>query len=280
MHFFLQIHRDSGVWILHANQSIKLNGFEILKRESHSLYQEETHLTIGDFHFLIQFMIKTPGQEKGYLDLRNPKMTQRFRDSPHSLLSGIPFESDFRLPTVAFRHGLGFGKYGKVFEGFDPKTGEFRAVKVLEITDEYQRDAAKSEIRALQHCQKFQNVVKLYGVHNQLGGVEAEGNVPMYVYLVMAKGQTIESLRWETETLPKHLTVRLHTCFNFLCALRDIHAEGHMHRDLTPQNLLHVWDYNAPGQITVSNVAICDFGKYCWLWSSQQALSTTRSGRW
>lgn len=68
--------------------------------------------------------------EESYIETRDKAMRENNLEPPTTRISGIPFKSDKKFfDSAIWRHGLGSGTFGSVFEGIEPETGDLRAIK-------------------------------------------------------------------------------------------------------------------------------------------------------
>lgn len=138
---------------------------------------------------------------------------------------------------------LGRGGMGIVYRARDRETGELVAVKVLkpEISaDAASVDRFKTELRMARKI-THRNVCRIYEF-SRVGGTA-------YISMELVEGETLRSIlnRFGTLSFRKGIEIARQVC----AGLREAHAQGVIHRDLKPQNVM----VDASG-----NAKIMDFG--------------------
>jgi serine/threonine-protein kinase len=146
---------------------------------------------------------------------------------------------------------LGRGGHGVVFRGFDTKTNEPVAVKVL------RQNIADDPQYAVRLWREAQSLRMLWGesvVRVHRFGHDAEG----YVYMVMEllEGQTLDDHLLELEDFGDRMSAFevLRTLDPVARALHTAHAKGIIHRDVKPANIFRVVPEMGGG------VRLMDFG--------------------
>jgi len=251
-HAFLQMKLVSGSWLIYATLEkhaehkgarpsqdrkdvlppVILDGHDLWHGEFRCLFRNRTVLEIADMQYGIKFAIKTPDQEKSYREIRDRKLRAEKLQVPMTNISGIPFESDMKLGETVWRHGLGAGSSGLVFEGFDIKTGDLRAIKRLSLKNESASLRIQPEIDAGKELSGKEGIVTLVDWRNSLGGnsllVE---NYPIDAYIIMEKGVAFNETQWpEYKDMDWNLNKALFQ--QLLTGLATIHGYGWMHRDI------------------------------------------------
>lgn len=278
-HAFLRMHLGSGVWMLSAglqcsntdmdarifdnpsgfgqcqhNPPVLCDGQSLKHGASYCLRRARTYLVLGGMFFAIEFCISTSSEELLYLREREHFWTGRALSPLTTTISGIPFDSDMITPYAVFRHGLGSGTFGTVFEGFDPTNGDLRAIKKIVIRTADDAAKADEEIEVGTRLSRFPGIVKLYGRWNSEQGDNSRGRYPLEVFLIQEKGISFKDFAWQ-EGL-KDWYIREELCRQLLEGIHRIHDQGWIHRDITPMNVLYF-----PGE--PKHAALCDFGKVC-----------------
>ncbi|KAL8838130.1 MAG: hypothetical protein Q9170_002271 [Blastenia crenularia] len=267
-HAFLNIHRESGVWVLSAGEKMEAEDQIMQPKKKFALHQPKTRIQILDMQYLIRFMIETPDQERSYLEERNRIFAEQDRPLPHTNISGIPLPSTIVLESIVFRHGLGSGTFGDVYEGFHPGNGDLRVVKRIVLQSTKEIPIVKQEIEALKRFDGRQGILKLLDWRTALNGQELlVSQYPLDVYLVHEKG--IAFHRYDWEAVADDWGLKQSLCHQLLKGLTEIHRAGCMHRDITPQNILF-FPYEEHPQ-----ARLCDFGKFC---DTSTAVDTALAG--
>ena len=268
-HAYLRMHPDSGVWMIHAapddsNSSQEsastvmatLDDHEILQSSFRCLDRPEARLSILDMEFRVQFALTTYSACENYRLLRNRKLEEYHVKVPDTDITGIPLNSDIRAEDLAvFSLGLGRGSFGTVYEAFDPKSGELRVVKVIEVKSETAGKLLQSETEMVTQYPRARGLVRQYGWCNSNGEPTLEAKkYPFNIYIVQRKGKAFN--RHFHPGSPGSETERLRLCQDLLHGIYTIHEGGGMHRDITPMNILYFKGDR-------SEAALCDFGKLC-----------------
>jgi WD40 repeat protein/serine/threonine protein kinase len=155
---------------------------------------------------------------------------------PEQMGSGV----DARYETLG---ELGRGGMGIVYKARDRETGELIAVKVLKpeiAADPSSIERFKSELRLARKI-THKNVCRIYDF-NRAGDTA-------YISMELVQGESLRSIlnRFGTLSYRKGIEIARQIC----AGLREAHAEGVIHRDLKPQNIM---------LDTAGNAKIMDFG--------------------
>ena len=282
-HAFLSLHPESGVWMIRAGQicnhddkgldavdiisdpdgfedcphsPVSYNGETLKHSAFRPISQPATAIALGGMHFRVEVCIKTPMEEDRYKTSRNDWLNSRALPVPQTRISGLPLESDVYTKSAIFRHGLGSGAFGLVFEGFEPRTGDLRAIKRLGVTSEARWKPVIEEIAFNRELNGCPGIVKSYGWCNSHGQASIQVTYyPIDAYLFQERGECFSNHAWQTES---DVDDKLHRalCRQLLEGVFSIHQRGWMHRDITRNNLLY-FASDPP------RAAIFDFGKMC-----------------
>ena len=138
---------------------------------------------------------------------------------------------------------LGRGGMGIVYRGRDRETGETVAVKVLKpeiAADPSSVERFRSEVRLARKI-THKNVCRIYDL-NRVGDTA-------YVSMELVQGESLRLIlsRFGTLSYRKGIEIARQIC----AGLREAYAQGVVHRDLKPQNIM----LDAAG-----NAKIMDFG--------------------
>lgn len=169
-------------------------------------------------------------------------------------MSGIPIKGDMVFDTIVFRHGIGSGSFGSVYEGFSPANGKLRVAKRIILKSVRAVPAVDQEIQALKRFDGCPGIIELVDRRTSLNGRNLHvAQYPLDVYLIHDKGVAFDKFDWDTVSWAKKRLL----CYQLLIGLTAIHRAGCMHRDIIPMNIL-VFPHEDPPQ-----AALCDFGKFC-----------------
>ncbi|KAL8921378.1 MAG: hypothetical protein Q9172_004042 [Xanthocarpia lactea] len=256
-HVFLSMHQSSGAWLLAAGAPMKVDDESLARGDKICLFRPKTHIRLLNLQYVVEFVVNTPELEQRYLEARRSLFESREMSIPATGIPGIPSRSDIVCGDVVFRHPLGMGTFGEVFEAIDQKTGDLRVVKRIVCKKPEAAIAAEDEIEALL---RFSNCI---GILNLLDWRTIQGDRSLEwkgqhidIYLVHKKGISFDRHYWITQTSPDW-ALRRSLCHQLLAGLKTIHAALYMHRDITPQNII-LFDNGQQ-----SEAALCDFGKVC-----------------
>ncbi|KAL9032352.1 MAG: hypothetical protein Q9180_006552, partial [Flavoplaca navasiana] len=160
-HVYLSICTDSGAWRIAAGAKMQVEDESYKPGESIHLYQPKTRIQILNMQYLIRFEVDTEELEVEYIKVRNKMLRKEGFSLPHTEISGIPFQGDMVFNSIVFRHGIGSGTFGSVYEGFGPKTGELRVAKRIILHSAQQAPEVSREIQALQ---RFNGSIGILGL--------------------------------------------------------------------------------------------------------------------
>ena len=253
-HVLLGVHPESGAWRLMAGADCKVEDEDFLSGREICLRLPRTRIEILGMQYSIRFEVNTPDKESEYLRQRNTMLLKEGYPLPHTSISGIPVSGDMIFESIAFRHGLGSGAFGSVYEGFDPSSGDLRVAKRIILKSAREVQQVELEIKALERFSGQIGIVELLEWRTSLNSKDLLVNhYPLDIYLVHNKGVAFNNFDWNTVSWD----IKQSLCYQLLTGLTIIHTAGCMHRDITPMNIL-VFPHEEPPQ-----AALCDFGKFC-----------------
>lgn len=193
--------------------------------------------------------------KKSYLINRGIWLDENGLSGPNKSMSGISFDSDIWTDHAIFRHGLGSGTFGTVYEGFDPKFGDVRAIKKITIKSIAGVPVVRSEVQAHEAFTNHVGIVRFYGFSNSLGRASFGPSFPLEIYITMEKGRSFyETFVADSVVIDQLRQKKL--CKQLLRGLAAIHMKGWMHRHITPMNILYFAE-------EPEHAGLCDFGKIC-----------------
>ena len=278
-HALLIMNTTSGAWLLGAGKErisskskvsdpqgaqasrsaeaapVQIDDENIGYDEYRCLTKYETRFSVAHLKYLVRFNVDDTEKEAKYRSHRNDVLRQRKLRIPDTRISGIPFEGDVRVKSLAVcRDGISWGTFGSVYEGFDVVTGDLRVVKEIEVKKEYQISNVMDEIKANEALRNQEGLLHFYDWRTSRGDqMETAPSYPSKLHLVLEKGKDFRQHSGPNSGMEwKH---RRRLLKNLLQGLATIHAKGWMHRDITPQNLLLVL------RDGTTQAVLCDFGK-------------------
>lgn len=137
----------------------------------------------------------------------------------------------FKRKGYSIEKKLNEGAFGQVYKGQNMKTGEFVAVKVMDLEkvgDKFKTKFLPREIAALIGV-RHENVINIYDI--------IKANNRIYIFMEFANGGDLTGYLQKNGPIPESLT-----CYWFaqVCqALKYIHEELHIaHRDIKIDNVL------------------------------------------
>lgn len=278
-HAFLRLHTGSGIWMIYAamgsnvmtrediegpppnpKATVFLDDKEILATEFRCLTEPHSSLVINGMEYSVQFTPETPADLERYCQSRNKALAIERLPKPRTQISGIPSKSDIKVKEWAIiSEGLGSGTFATVWEGFDPATGDLRAVKKFEVKKPADVEALKRELLVADTLGNTTGLVRQYGWCTARGEETLKTQkFPFEVYLVLEKGVSFHDYRWG-EPNSRGSDGKLRLFRQLLQGLATLHGQGWIHRDITPKNILLLEDeLNDPD---LERAALCDFGK-------------------
>lgn len=284
-HAYLRMHIQSGAWMINAgmkcnhvksahmqpfssdeeeatnicpHEPVRCNDRSIRHFEFACLSEPQTSFMVGGLRYIVRFMVNSSALEEIYLQYRNAWLEGQDIAIPDTKVSCIPFDSDVHTKLAVFRQGLGSGTFGTVYEGFEPMTGDLRAVKKLVLRNDADRAETDLELKALDTFRATNGIVKCYGWCTSSGEQQYLPNPPRYpfeIYVSLEKGRSFYQ-HFHKEGSQVDGIARRNLCWQLLHGLTAIHSKGWMHRDITPMNILYF-------SREPEHAALCDFGKLC-----------------
>ena len=282
MHAIIRLHPISGAWMLAAGTScrdrkemavgqrpsmetcshevIRLENEPLRHFEERCLSNAQSTLSIGGMTFSVQFCVNNTVQEGSYLRLRNEFLAATSTPIPSiSKISGIPFKSDFRNHLAVWREPINNGRFGMVFQGFDPHKGDLRAIKKWQFMRNTDTSDVMKEINVslqLASARNTEGIVRTFGWCNSQGESTCS-SPPCEFFMVMECGRSFCGLAWEENAAAAEWEERKLLAKQLLTGVQTIHAQGWIHGDITPMNIL----YWPPTPSSPSRAKLCDFGK-------------------
>ena len=282
MHAIIRLHPNSGAWMLAAGTScrdrkdmavgqrpsietcthevIRLDNEPLRHFEERCLSHAQSTLSIGGMTFSIRFCINNTVQEESYLSLRSDFLTATSTPIPClSKISGIPFKSDFRNHLAVWREPINNGSFGMVFQGFDPHKGDLRAIKRWQFMRNTNTSDVMKEINVslqLTSACNTEGIVRTFGWCNSQGESTCSPP-PCELFMVMEYGRSFFGFPWEANAAEAEWEERKLLVKQLLTGVQTIHAQGWIHGDITPMNIL----YWPPTPSSPSCAKLCDFGK-------------------
>ena len=282
MHAIIRLHPSSGAWMLAAGTScrdrkdmavgqrpsmetcshevIRLDNEPLRHFEERCLSNAKSTLSVGGMTFSVQFCVNNTVQEGSYMRLRNEFLTATSTPIPCiSKISGIPFKSDFRNHLAVWREPINNGRFGMVFQGFDPRKGDLRAIKKWQFMRNTNTSDVMKEINVsmqLASACNTEGIVRTFGWCNSQGESTCS-SPPCELFMVMECGRSFFGHSWEENAAAAEWEERKVLAKQLLTGVQTIHAQGWIHGDITTMNILY-WP-STPS--SPSRAKLCDFGK-------------------
>ena len=164
------------------------------------------------------------------------------RASSSSAHKSRSIKSDIDVTTLFRRtEVIGRGKFGIVYKGYNIKTKQIYAIKVLNLdSDSDEVEDVQREIQFLSSLKQMPNITRYYGSYLQ--------NTSLWIIMEYCAGGSLRSLLRPGRIEEKYLGVILR---EILVALSFIHKDNIIHRDIKAANVLISND---------GSVKLCDFG--------------------
>ena len=173
---------------------------------------------------------------------------------PSAITLGSDFGTRYRIESL-----LGQGGMGRVYKAYDKELDRTVAIKVVREGAIGQADALKRFKQELVLASKIshKNILRIHDM-GEVGGVR-------FISMAYIQGKDLQHVIRENPKMPLDRVLKFSQ--QIAEALAAAHAEGVVHRDLKPQNLLIGND---------DQVFVCDFG----LAKSfeESAIGMTRTG--
>ena len=136
---------------------------------------------------------------------------------------------------------IGRGKFGIVYKGYNIKTKQIYAIKVLNLdSDSDEVEDVQREIQFLASLKQMPNITRYYGSYLQ--------NTSLWIIMEYCAGGSLRSLLRPGKIDEKYIGVIMR---ELLIALSFIHKDNIIHRDIKAANVLISND---------GSVKLCDFG--------------------
>ena len=151
------------------------------------------------------------------------------RASSSSAHKSRSIKSDIDVTTLFRRtEVIGRGKFGIVYKGYNIKTKQIYAIKVLNLdSDSDEVEDVQREIQFLSSLKQMPNITRYYGSYLQ--------NTSLWIIMEYCAGGSLRSLLRPGRIEEKYLGVILR---EILVALSFIHKDNIIHRDIKAANVL------------------------------------------
>ena len=257
VHAFLDLHQQSGAWMLTAVAKLTAEETSVSRLSSFCLHRPKTTIQIAKMRYLVKFAIDSIPMELQYIEARNAMLKKGQIPVPETQISGIPMDGDSIRECIIYRHRHAWGTFGNVFEGYDPESGDLRVAKRITIRKIKEAETVRDEIRALERFGGREGILRLidWSAGPKSKNLSDSSRYPLDVDLIHEKGLAFHKVDWSLPSMTRDVKIIL--CFQLLKGVEAIHADGCMHRDITPMNLLLFPSANPP------KAALSDFGKFC-----------------
>ncbi|SMN18103.1 similar to Saccharomyces cerevisiae YHR102W KIC1 Protein kinase of the PAK/Ste20 family, required for cell integrity [Maudiozyma saulgeensis] len=168
--------------------------------------------------------------------LRSPSASISTISKTKAVKSDKDVDAIFRRTEV-----VGRGKFGIVYKGYNIKTKQIYAIKVLNLdSDSDEVEDVQREIQFLASLKQMPNITRYYGSYLQ--------NTSLWIIMEYCAGGSLRSLLRPGKIEEKYLGVIMR---ELLIALSFIHKDNIIHRDIKAANVLISND---------GSVKLCDFG--------------------
>lgn len=164
------------------------------------------------------------------------------QSASHSKLH-LPIQTPAQNVTKVFKRTevIGRGKFGVVYKGYNIKTKQVFAIKVLNLdTPEDEVEDVQKEIQFLSSLKQIPNVTRYYGSYLN--------DTKLWVIMELCSGGSLRTLLKPGVIEEKYMGVILR---ELLIALSYIHSDKVIHRDIKAANVLITSE---------GHVKLCDFG--------------------
>ncbi|ROW09239.1 hypothetical protein VPNG_05894 [Cytospora leucostoma] len=255
------MHPDSGVFVLqnvsekHSIVYLQAN-VELGYRDKHVLYMTSNQLRFGPFDYVLEFGVAS---EVRFLNDRTLyRRTGRHDDDdqelPPPLLDLLPKPTHQRIGDIIIHQTISKGAFGVVRIGVHRRSGDIVACKTIHCG---KRDVAVTK-RELMLASSIPTTT--VGVVPLLFTWCEHGHSPPCLQTT-SEVEDVHLLmpyaRYDFNNAPwpeVPMATRLALFRQVLEGLRNLHAAGIMHRDISPKNLLIL-------SLRTPKAGICDFGK-------------------
>ncbi|KAK7740990.1 hypothetical protein SLS53_005053 [Cytospora paraplurivora] len=256
------MHPESGVFVLqnvsekHSIVYLQAN-VELGYRDKHVLYKTSNQLRFGPFDYVLDFDVES---EVGFLNDRTLYVHTEKHDGdddpvlPPPLLDALPKPTHQRIGDIIIHQTISKGAFGVVRIGVHRRSGDIVACKTIHCG---KRDVAVTR-RELMLASSIPpttvGVVPLLFTWCEHGHsppcLETTSEVEDVHILMPYARYDFNNAPWPE--IP--MATRLALFRQVLEGLRNLHAAGIMHRDISPKNLLIL-------SLRTPKAGICDFGK-------------------
>jgi hypothetical protein len=237
---------------------------ELQHGDTHAIHMKTNHLRIGPLDFVLEFSVEDVG---AFAASRRTYMQRHLRQDAgpdcevdeeqsqgqgNSCLDPLPTREQLRIRDIILHHTVGAGAFGVVMVGVDRWSGDMVACKLIHCRDRNKRMVNNEVLIATRIPLGTVGLVPLLSSWCEHGQSPAcFESVYETVYMIMPYAPlSFDTMAW-CKVAP---AVRLALFHQVLEGLRNLHAMGIMHRDISPRNLL-VFSLAPP------RAAICDYGK-------------------
>ncbi|KAH8745004.1 kinase-like domain-containing protein [Diaporthe sp. PMI_573] len=238
---------------------------ELQYGETHVIHMKTNHLRFGPLDFVLEFSVEDVG---AFAASRRTYMQRHLRQDAgpdseceedqqqqvqgHSCLDPLPTREQLRVRDVILHHTVGKGAFGLVMVGVDRWSGDMVACKMIHCRSHDAQGVNSELLIASRIPLGTVGLVPLSSSWCEHGQSPAcFQSIYETVYMIMPYAPLSFSTTAWRKVAP---ATRLALFRQVLEGLRNLHAMGIMHRDISPQNLL-VFSLVPP------QAAICDYGK-------------------
>lgn len=139
-----------------------------------------------------------------------------------------PYTKESRTCVIYKENKLGEGAFGKVKLMQDINSGEWLAVKIMDISEEHRKQSANLEIQNLQHLKQGQGYIIRQELNKE--GVHKHQAI---IAMKLAPGTVMAE---SSKKLPELTWIK--RAANMLAAIDHVHQNGLIHRDIKLYNLM------------------------------------------
>ena len=265
--FFIATHEVTGALLMKPSTAgMIFNNQDISEGTSKAIPLGVSQLRFGDYHFDVDYAIKTVEAEQAYLRARRRRYLAEGWPLPSIKSSGVPMKSSGSGLDINRQGMLRSDNSGLCHEVIDKETGDLTIRKVTRVDQVIHANSVNLEVRVLNEIER-QTGIRVYSQLNRerRGNGALLGITQIFSSIDYPGGVTFQNFNWAS--LPyKEMTVRTVTR-QALRQLSVMHNNSWYHQNILPCYLMVIAPSRDPTTIFVNLIDIMPAGNKAVNWT-------------